>query len=123
LGLLEMTRQRAQESIRSSTFMDCPYCNGKGKVKSALSMSVELQRHLAQVLRSRRVSETALPLKIAVNPMVMERLRKQDEAALITLESKHKGHLLFVSNANLHMEDFVITNAESGEELFSTVEH
>lgn len=123
LGLLEMTRQRAQQSIRSSTFMDCPYCNGKGKVKSALSMSVELQRHLAQVLRGRRVSEEALPLKIAVNPLVMERLRKQDEAALVELESKHKGHLVFVSNPNLHMEDFVITNADSGEELFSTVEH
>ena len=121
LGLLEMTRQRAEESIRASTFMDCPYCSGKGKVKSALSMSVELQRQIAGVLRGRAsASEEALPLKIAVNPVVMDRLRKEDEEALVELESKHRGHLTFVSNGSLHMEDFVISNAVTGEELYSS---
>ncbi|NCC52258.1 MAG: Rne/Rng family ribonuclease, partial [Spartobacteria bacterium] len=34
LGLIEMTRQRAEESIRSTTYVDCPYCKGRGKVLS-----------------------------------------------------------------------------------------
>jgi ribonuclease G len=124
LGLLEMTRQRAEESIRASTFMNCPYCDGRGKIKSALSMSVELQRHIAEVLRSKRINkDEELPLKITVNPKVMDRLRKEDEQQLVLLESKHKGHLIFVSNGNLHMEDFMISNAQTGEELYSSVEH
>jgi ribonuclease G len=123
LGLLEMTRQRAEESIREATYSDCPYCSGKGKVKSALSMSVELQRHIAEVLRSRRSKEESIPLKISVNPVVMDRLRKEDEAVLVALESKHKGHLTFVSNGSLHMEDFMITNADTGEELYTTTDH
>src|SRR3984885_9238344 len=37
LGLMEMTRQRAQESLSGSVYESCPYCNGRGRVKSAMS--------------------------------------------------------------------------------------
>src|SRR5262245_43400578 len=38
LGLMEMTRQRHSESVHSAVYVDCPYCKGRGKVKSALTM-------------------------------------------------------------------------------------
>lgn len=123
LGLLEMTRQRAEESIRSSNFMDCPYCRGRGKIKSTLTMSVEVQRAIGEVLRRNRTGKEELPIKITVNPVVMERFRKEDEAELVELESKFQGHLTFVSNPNLHVEDFVIANASTGDELYSSVDH
>jgi ribonuclease G len=122
LGLLEMTRQRMEESIRATAFSDCPYCRGRGKIKSALSMSVELQRRISEVLRKHRKKGPELPLKIAVNPGVMERLRKEDEATLVDLEARLKGHLTFVSSPGLHMEEFVISHAETGAELFSSAE-
>ena len=34
LGLLEMTRQRMEESIFTSGYDDCSYCRGRGRVKS-----------------------------------------------------------------------------------------
>jgi len=34
LGLMEMTRQRHSESVRSAVYDDCPYCKGRGKVKA-----------------------------------------------------------------------------------------
>ena len=40
LGLMEMTRQRHTESVRSAVYDDCPYCKGRGKVKSVVTMSV-----------------------------------------------------------------------------------
>src|SRR5262245_6919574 len=52
LGLMEMTRQRAAESLHSTVYEPCPYCGGRGRIKSAMSMSVELQRALHQVLRN-----------------------------------------------------------------------
>ena len=122
LGLVEMTRQRAEESVRATNFMDCPYCGGKGKIKSALSVSVDLQRHIAEVLRKRRKLEEEMPLKIAVNPMVMERLRKEDEKQLMSLETRYKGKLTFVSNGSLHLEEFVISHADTGDELYSSVD-
>src|SRR5690349_8480603 len=51
LGLVEMTRQRAQESLTGSMFMVCPYCHGRAVVKSPMTMSVEIQRTLHVVLR------------------------------------------------------------------------
>jgi len=124
LGLLEMTRQRAEESLRASTYMDCPYCEGRGKVKSALSMSVEIQRHIGEVMRRRRDKQQSpdLPLKIYVNPTVMERLRTEDEEELIALEEKYKGRLTFVASAGLHHEEFRIQHAETSEELYTNVE-
>jgi hypothetical protein len=51
LGLLEMTRQRVEESLLSTVYMDCPYCRGHGKVMSTVSMSVEIQRRITQTMR------------------------------------------------------------------------
>ena len=45
-----MTRQRHSESMASAVYEDCPYCKGKGMVKSALSMSVEIQRKVSEFL-------------------------------------------------------------------------
>src|ERR1700736_1420955 len=36
LGLMEMTRQRAQESLSGSMFVTCPYCSGRAVVKSPM---------------------------------------------------------------------------------------
>lgn len=123
LGLLEMTRQRQEESVRASTYANCPYCDGRGKVLSAMSMSVEIQRRITEVMRRNRASaDNPLPIKIAVNPMVLERLRSEDEAILVAMEEKYHGHLSFLASHNMHVEEFTITRAESGEELFSNVE-
>src|SRR5580704_15162151 len=51
LGIMQMTRQRQQESLSSNLYTDCPYCRGRGIVKSATTMSVELQRRLSSFIR------------------------------------------------------------------------
>lgn len=122
LGLLEMTRQRAEESIHASTYSDCPYCRGRGKVKSLLSMSVEIQRRLAEVMRKTKREKDVLPVKVTVNPTVLDRMRTEDEKALIELEQKYKGHFTFVADAGMHVEDFVVTHAETGQMLYTNME-
>src|SRR5713101_7258552 len=72
LGLMEMTRQRAAESISGAVFEPCPYCGGRGKVKSAMTMSVELQRELHLVMRKHQ--DTIHEIRIIVHPHVMQRL-------------------------------------------------
>lgn len=123
LGLLEMTRQRQEESIRAATFMNCPYCEGRGKVMSALSMSVEIQRRMAEVMRRRKASvNNPLPIKIVVNPKVLERLRSEDEAILVQMEEKLHGQMTFVANANMHVEDFTILHGQTNEELYTSIQ-
>ena len=120
LGLLEMTRQRVEESIFSSGYSDCHYCSGRGRVKSPLSMSVEIQRRVSECMRKDRIGTHSM--RITVNPTVLDRLRKEDESALVELEQKFDGHLTFVSDAHFHMEEFSITNDDNGKVLFSSIE-
>jgi ribonuclease G len=85
-------------------------------------MSVEIQRHLAEILRRHRRGNNGCPLRIRVNPGVLDRLRSEDETLLVELEHKFDAHLTFVADGNLHIEDFVITNAETDNELYSSIE-
>jgi Ribonuclease G/E len=62
LGLMEMTRQRHTESVRSAVYDDCPYCKGRGKVKSVVTMSVEIQRKLQEILKKRTRDESDFQL-------------------------------------------------------------
>ena len=95
LGLMEMTRQRHSESVRAAVYDDCPYCKGRGKVKSALTMSVEIQRKLSEILKKRSRDESDFQLRIVVNPTVLERLRTEDEKHLIEMEKRYFGKLSF----------------------------
>jgi len=119
LGLLEMTRQRHTESVRAAVYDDCPYCKGKGKVKSTITMSVEIQRKLGELLKKRHRDESDFQLRIVVNPSVLERLRTEDEKLLIEMEKRYFGKLSFRGDPSFHAEQFKIVNVSSGEELAS----
>ncbi|MBI3986010.1 MAG: Rne/Rng family ribonuclease [Lentisphaerae bacterium] len=120
LGLLEMTRQRMDESIEASMFVDCPYCHGRGRVKSPFSMSVEIQRRISEVMLRYKNTRVAVPLRIILNPQILNRLREEDEELLIKLESKHNGTLAFRADPAMHMEQFAILQGETEEVLYAS---
>jgi ribonuclease G len=115
LGLMEMTRQRAQESLSSSLYTNCSYCHGKGVVKSSMTMSVELQRALHTLMK--RHQEDVHEFKVTVHPELLNRLRTEDEDLLIDIERKYAARLSFKSDPTLHVEKFHIANAMTNEEL------
>lgn len=119
LGLLEMTRQRHSESVRAAVYDDCPYCKGRGKVKSALTMSVEIQRKLSEILKRRQRDETDFQLRIVVNPSVLDRLQTEDEKLIVEMEKRYFGKLSFRKDPAFHSEQFKIINVANNEELAS----
>ncbi len=119
LGLMEMTRQRHSESVHAAVYDDCSYCKGRGKVKSTLTMSVEIQRKLAEILKKRTRDESDFQLRIVVNPTVLDRLRTEDEKLLIDLEKKYFGKLSFRADPSFHAEQFKIINVATNEEMAS----
>jgi ribonuclease G len=119
LGLMEMTRQRHSESVNAAVFDDCPYCKGRGKVKSALTMSVEIQRKLSEILKKRPRDESDFQLRIVVHPSILERLRNEDEKHLIDMEKRFFGKLYFRADPALHAEQFKIVNVTTNEEMAS----
>jgi ribonuclease G len=123
LGLMEMTRQRHSESVHAAVYDDCPYCKGRGKVKSALTMSVEIQRKLSEILKRRARDESDFQLRIVVHPTILKRLRTEDEKHLIEMEKRYFGKLEFRADPALHAEAFKIVNVATNEELASVGEH
>src|ERR1700674_1003010 len=115
LGLMEMTRQRAQESLSDSIYENCPYCQGRGVVKTSMTTSVELHRTLNTVMR--KYQDTVHDLRIILNPDVLKRLKEEDEEFLVELERRYAGRLTFRGDPTYHHEKFMITDFNTGAEL------
>ena len=118
LGIMQMTHQRQQESLSSNLYTDCPYCRGRGIVKSATTMSVELQRKLSSVVRRLQLRNDGkeYSLRVLVHPSILERLRSEDADLLVRIEKLFGVKLAFRADLNYHVENFKIINAITGEE-------
>lgn len=114
LGLIEMTRQREHESLLETVFTPCPYCSGKGMVKSPKSISVEIQRRLQSIMRRRR----NVQIRVYVHPHVLQRLREEDDVLLQRLEAEWGGELSFRADENLHLEEYRMVNMDSGKIMY-----
>src|SRR5438093_6082638 len=115
LGLMEMTRQRAQESLSAKIYQNCPYCGGRGVVKTSMTTSVELHRTLNTVMR--KYQDSIHEIRVILNPDVLKRLKEEDEELLVELERRYAGRLMFRGDPTFHHEKFVITDANTGVEL------
>ncbi|MDR1282335.1 MAG: Rne/Rng family ribonuclease [Opitutaceae bacterium] len=118
LGILQMTRQRQQESLTSNMYVDCPYCRGRGIVKSATTMSVELQRKLSSIVRrlTARNDGKTYSLRVMVHPGILDRLRSEDAELLVRMEREYGVKLTFRADPGYHVENFKIVNTATGEE-------
>lgn len=120
LGILQMTRQRHTESFASGVYAPCPYCHGRGCVKSARSISTEIQRRITSILRHRRGKSPDLSQKIGLevllHPTIFNRLRTEDEYILIEIEDKFGAELSFKADTSFHMENFKVIDVQTGLE-------
>ena len=123
LGLMEMTRQRQSESVRDSAYGDCEHCSGRGKLKSPLTMSVEIQRRLSEIikkrdkLKQRREEESDFKLRVNVHPTVLKRLRNEDEDIFIDMEKRYLVKISFRDGESLHLEEFEVYDDISNKRL------
>lgn len=115
LGLMEMTRQRLSESLSVTVNENCHYCQGRGVVKSATSMSVELQRRISALFAKHR--DRVHEMVVIVHPDVLERLRTKDSELLVELERRNNARLTFRSDPTFHREQLVFIDPKSGNEI------
>ena len=116
IGLMEMTRQRLNESLRDTLYEPCSYCQGRSRVKTTMSMSVEIQRQLNTIIQ--RNEGELEDIIVIVNTDVLNRFKKEDSKILVELERTHSGRLIFRTDSAMHREKFVIADAKSEKTLF-----
>jgi len=82
LGLIEMTRKRTTESLERRLCIPCPYCDGRGTIKSAETVCLEIFR---EIMRSSRQFE-ASKLMVVASSKVVERILDEQSATVAELE-------------------------------------
>ncbi len=89
-GLIEMTRQRIRPSLKRSVYTDCPCCSGRGMVKTAESMSIEVVRTLMLASQDERVRRVTV--------------RVNDEVASYLNNRKRREIMRFEENGNVTIQ-------------------
>ena len=105
-GVVEMTREKIHNTVQTLSFQPCPYCLGRGKIRSAVTMAIYAMKELRRFLKS--APSRANQANLALNPAVIEEVLK-DKAGIRTLEAKFKVKINLISNPSLHIEDVKIT--------------
>ena len=118
LGLLEMTRQRFEQSLLSQMHNACPYCHGHGTIKSPLQLSVDIQRRLRSLTALLTQEKKETDLQICIHPSVLDRLRTADEAIIRDILSHYGAKISFKSEPLRQAESFSIADASTGQVLF-----
>ncbi|MCX7661461.1 MAG: ribonuclease E/G, partial [Candidatus Omnitrophica bacterium] len=103
-GLIEMTRERIHKTLQMLTYQDCPYCQGKSKVKSSLSMSIYLFRELRRFFQD---NPSVTEVEVNLNSSIYEEIRKSIEL-INQLEKKFNVKIFFKPNPSIHIEEVKI---------------
>ncbi|MEK7237915.1 MAG: Rne/Rng family ribonuclease, partial [Nitrospirota bacterium] len=82
LGLIQMTRKRVRESLGRTLCAPCPYCEGKGFVKSATTVCYEIFRELKKMGAVRKNGK----VMITANPLVTDLLYEEERERLEEIE-------------------------------------
>ena len=66
-GLLEMSRQRIRQTLNQASTLECPHCDGRGKVKSVEAMALSFLRKVHAAAAKGTIGEVvgSLPLEVA----------------------------------------------------------
>ncbi len=66
-GMLEMSRQRIKQTLEQASYLECPHCGGRGKVKSVENMAISFLRKVHAAAAKGTVAEVrgGLPLEVA----------------------------------------------------------
>ena len=103
-GLIELTRERVHRTLATLSFQECPYCKGKGRVKSGLTMSIYVLNELRKVLAK---SARKPLINVYLHPSVAEVFTK-DNSSIKFLERQFRIRINVIANPNLHHEDISI---------------
>jgi len=104
LGLVEMTRKRTRESIARVLSEPCPYCEGKGYVKSRTSICGEIFREIKREAKG----ATGKTIILHVHPEIADLLYEEERAGLELIETVYHKQVTIKDNSAFHLEQFEI---------------
>lgn len=105
LGLVEITRKRVQESLTRSLSEPCPYCEGRGIVKSKLTVCYDILREVRRIapfFRDKKVY-------IEAHPDVVDLILDDEKQSLDEIELMMNIKVEVTPNESFHIHDYEVT--------------
>lgn len=110
LGLLELSRQRLKSSLGTGEYLDCPLCDGRGKVKSPEMTALSVFRKIKSQLIKGDVCEVRATVPGKVADYLLNRMRAQ----LVELEKQYSARIVIELNQNIPDKEIAIEAVKEG---------
>lgn len=116
LGLIEMTRKRTRDSMVRSLCESCSYCEGKGFVKSKITITYDILRDLE---REGLVAENQA-LSIQCHPSVADVLLEDKRDVIENMERQFNKKITIRGNGAYHIEQYELVAQREGRNVVWT---
>jgi ribonuclease G len=104
-GLVEITRKRSRANLDRLLTQPCPYCEGRGRIKSTTTLCLDLRK---QLLGGRHRPDGG-ELLLRVHPAVAEALQREERAILDEIETVLGTRVLLQGDPSLHHQQFDVS--------------
>lgn len=108
LGLVEMTRQRTRESLENLLLAACPYCEGRGRIKSNVTIAYEILR---AIKKEKSHLEDGKRILVRVHPDIANFLYDDESHSLDKLERDINHKIIIKASEELHHQKYEISTA------------
>lgn len=99
-GLVQMTRQRVRRSLESISFQECPMCQGRGSIRSAVTVSILALRQIRKAFQTSKKQT----VEVTVHPDLASRLFNEDRTSIAAIESQYRGRVVVKPDPAHHPE-------------------
>jgi ribonuclease G len=106
LGLVEMTRQRTRESLENMLLGPCPYCEGRGRIKSHVTVAYEILR---AIKKEKTHLEDGKRIVVRLHPEIANFLYDEESHSLDYLEREINHKIIIKASENLHHDKYEIS--------------
>lgn len=106
LGLVEMTRQRTRESLENMLLNPCPYCEGRGRIKSHVTVAYEILR---AIKREKTRLEDGKRIIVRLHPDIANFLYDEESHGLDYLEREINHKIIVKASESLHHDQYEIS--------------
>lgn len=103
-GLIQMTRKRVRESLGRTLCESCSYCEGRGFIKSPITICYEIFRELRRLGQSSGNGR----VMITAHPLITDLLYEDEREGLEIIEKKHGFKSIVKADKNFHQEYYEV---------------
>ncbi|MGB2600464.1 MAG: Rne/Rng family ribonuclease [Candidatus Omnitrophota bacterium] len=105
-GVVEMTRQRMRKSVESASHIECPYCAGKGVIKSVQTIAIETVRKIDRMLA--KSDKRSKHIVAVTHPDIHAALISDQAKMLSDIQRKNKCKIEIKEDRSFHVEDVIV---------------